>query len=172
MYEMGRWLDALKKHENAQEDHPQNPQKLPKKDFEGFEGPSSGEVEEYSKHDERAPASFLKASRTPLSGETLSSYDSDGDSEERAAILEYDAGLSRDEAERTAAFHNGAAPIGGKLDIERYAEALKQHGPTSYGAIGVILGWGMTRSAEAETILRKAGLIQYDNAGRGRYVGP
>lgn len=57
-----------------------------------------------------------------------------------------------------------------KSDAELYADALRTHGPTSYGAVGVILGWGMARASRAETVLRNAGRIQYDNAGRGCLV--
>lgn len=92
------------------------------------------------------------------------------EAEERAAILEYHAGLSRDEAERIAGVFNDKATASGKLDTDIYTEALKQYGPTSYGTIAVILGWGMTRAGQAETALREAGHIKYDNAGRGRYI--
>lgn len=63
-----------------------------------------------------------------------------------------------------------AAP---QSDAELYADALKRHSPGSYGSIGIVLGWGMTRAANAETVLREAGRIRYDHSGRGVFVdGP
>ncbi len=63
--------------------------------------------------------------------------------------------------------------ISPKSDAELYSDALKRHSPGSYGSIGVVLGWGMTRAANAEAILREAGRIRYDHTGRGVLVdGP
>jgi hypothetical protein len=53
-------------------------------------------------------------------------------------------------------------------DADQYADALRQIGPCGYGPIAVVLGWGMTRTANAEEALRKAGSIIYDGTGRGR----
>lgn len=55
-------------------------------------------------------------------------------------------------------------------DAETYAEALRLHGPTSYGAIARILGWGATRAGQAEEAVRKAGRIAYDRTGMGRLI--
>lgn len=58
-------------------------------------------------------------------------------------------------------------------DAELYADTLRRHSPGSYGSIGIVLGWGMTRAANAETVLREAGRIKYDHTGRGFLVdGP
>ena len=57
-----------------------------------------------------------------------------------------------------------------KSDAELYADALKRHSPGSYGSIGIVLGWGRTRAANAETVLREAGRIRYDQTGRGVFV--
>jgi hypothetical protein len=51
-------------------------------------------------------------------------------------------------------------------DMETYAEALRQHGPMSYGQAMDVLGWGATRAGQAETDLRKAGRIEFNNLGR------
>lgn len=52
-------------------------------------------------------------------------------------------------------------------DADQYAEALRQIGPCGYGPIAIFLGWGVTRTANAEEALRKAGKIIYDRTGRG-----
>ena len=66
-----------------------------------------------------------------------------------------------------------APVVSPKSDAELYADALKRHSPGSYGSIGIVLGWGMTRAANAETILREAGRIKYDHTGRGVFAdGP
>ncbi|CAM5578872.1 hypothetical protein ATER59S_05048 [Aquamicrobium terrae] len=113
---------------------------------------------------------------------------------ERAAILECDAGLSREEAERQAAGVN----LSSKLDIsertaiaakgdlrrdmkfdpavrpgdpETYVEALRVHGPMTYGMAMRVLGWGGTRAGQAETALRAAGRITLNNHGRAVLTG-
>jgi hypothetical protein len=107
-----------------------------------------------------------------LLGEIENSHGADDDADERAAVLEYDGGLRRDEAEHAAGVRPEpiAAP---QSDAELYADTLKRHSPGSYGSIGIVLGWGMTRAANAETILREAGRIKYDHTGRGVFIdGP
>ncbi|MCO5083865.1 MAG: hypothetical protein M9955_19685 [Rhizobiaceae bacterium] len=60
-----------------------------------------------------------------------------------------------------------------KSDAELYAEALRRIQPCGYGPVAAFLGWGMTRAANAETVLREAGRIRYDHTGRGVFVdGP
>lgn len=51
-------------------------------------------------------------------------------------------------------------------DIDLYAEALRAHGPMSYGQAMGVLGWGATRAGCAETDLRKAGRIEFNKLGR------
>lgn len=51
-------------------------------------------------------------------------------------------------------------------DMDLYAEALHIHGPMSYGQAMDILGWGGTRAGRAETDLRKAGRIEFNELGR------
>lgn len=114
--------------------------------------------------------------------------------EERAAILECDAGLSREEAERQAAgvkLSNAfdiskRTAIAAKGDLRRdmkfdpavrpgdpetYVEALRVHGPMTYGMAMRILGWGGTRAGQAETALRAAGRITLNNHGRAVLTG-
>ncbi|MGP2491074.1 hypothetical protein ACTDI4_05535 [Mesorhizobium sp. PUT5] len=111
-----------------------------------------------------------------------------------AAILECDAGLSREEAERQAA-GSALSPVGdiskrtaiaakGDLrrdvkfapvvqpdDPETYVEALRVHGPMTYGMAMRVLGWGGTRAGQAETALRAAGRITLNNHGRAVLTG-
>lgn len=51
-------------------------------------------------------------------------------------------------------------------DMDLYAEALRVHGPMSYGQAMDVLGWGATRAGEAETRLQKAGRIEFNRLGR------
>jgi hypothetical protein len=55
-------------------------------------------------------------------------------------------------------------------DFEVYAEALRLHGPMSYGTAMRMLGWGGTRAGQAEAALREAGRIRYDSTGMGQIV--
>ncbi|OOO32840.1 hypothetical protein EFR00_30385 [Rhizobium sophoriradicis] len=51
-------------------------------------------------------------------------------------------------------------------DMDLYAEALRTHGSMSYGQAMDVLGWGATRAGQAETDLRDAGRIAFNNLGR------
>ncbi|KAB2734780.1 hypothetical protein F9K81_17790 [Brucella anthropi] len=51
-------------------------------------------------------------------------------------------------------------------DAELYAEALRLHGPMSYGMAMRVLGWGGTRAGQAEDALLQAGRISFNNLGR------
>jgi hypothetical protein len=111
---MGRWLAALrndeKKSEIATDTNLQNPQNLPDKGFDGFEGSRS--------------SPFAEIAASPVMGfegfegapsEQIPNFDHPGDRsgwdeedwqvafEERTAILEYDEGLPRATAEALAA---------------------------------------------------------------------
>lgn len=57
-----------------------------------------------------------------------------------------------------------------KADAENYAVALRLHGPSGYGPLARVLGWGMTRTAQAEAELRRQGRVVYDRTGRGWLV--
>lgn len=160
---MGRWLTALKKHENPPETNPQNLHKSPEPIIEGFEGAASGDLVNFS--DKAEP--FLRVLTVPVSGNCENSPPDPDAFEERLAILEYDAGLSRAEAEQLAIAGDDTAP---KTDAELYADALRQIEPCGYGPVAVFLGWGAGRASAAECELRQAGRLAYDNTGRGRLV--
>lgn len=51
-------------------------------------------------------------------------------------------------------------------DLEIYAEALRIHGPMSYGMAMRVLHWGGTRAGQSENILRLAGRIVFNKQGR------
>ncbi|MGR9312156.1 hypothetical protein ACU8MX_22395 [Rhizobium leguminosarum] len=51
-------------------------------------------------------------------------------------------------------------------DMDLYAEALRIHGPMSYGQAMGVLGWGGTRAGQAQSNLRKAGRIEFNKLGR------
>lgn len=61
-------------------------------------------------------------------------------------------------------------PVARPDDADRYADALRLHGPASYGTMMRILGWGGTRAGQAETALRKAGRIAFNDNGRAYLV--
>ncbi len=50
-------------------------------------------------------------------------------------------------------------------DAELYAEALRLHGPMSYGMAMRVLGWGGTRAGQAEDALRQADRISFNKLG-------
>ncbi|MCO5139284.1 MULTISPECIES: hypothetical protein [unclassified Shinella] len=62
---MGRWLQALQNHENAESDHPQKPQKSPEPIIGGFGGACSGHIEKISED----PEVLLGVLGVPVSGE-------------------------------------------------------------------------------------------------------
>lgn len=51
-------------------------------------------------------------------------------------------------------------------DMEAYADALRQHGPASYGMMMRRMDWGGTRAGQAEAALRAAGRITFNELGR------
>jgi len=160
---MGRWLAALKKHENPPETNRQNPQKCPEPIFVGFVGDASS----HNQKNSDAPEAFLSVLSVPVSGKSENSQPDPHAYEERAAILEYDAGLCRSDAERQAAVETGYQPEP-KSDAEAYLDALREIGPCGYGPVAVFLGWGAGRASAAEIELRQAGRIVYDRTGRGK----
>lgn len=169
---MGRWLTALKKHENAQEANCQNRQNPVSEGFGSFVSGPPERNEKIPRQSTESASEVLSVLSVPLLGEIENSHGADDDADERAAVLEYDGGLRRDEAEQAAGVRPEpiAAP---KSDAELYAEALRRIQPCGYGPVAAFLGWGMTRAANAETVLREAGRIRYDHSGRGVFVdGP
>jgi len=61
-------------------------------------------------------------------------------------------------------------PVARPDDADRYADALRLHGPMSYGMAMRVLGWGGTRAGQAEAALRAAGCITFNKAGRAVLV--
>ncbi|MBZ9859720.1 hypothetical protein [Mesorhizobium sp. CA12] len=51
-------------------------------------------------------------------------------------------------------------------DPDLYANALRRYGPMSYGMAMQRMGWGGTRAGEAESALRQAGRISFNEQGR------
>lgn len=89
---MGKWLSALKKIKNGKNPNTQNPQNYQKGGFDGFEG------SEYEQKQKKNNGGYLYDD----GGDCLHDDDQRDQIEEQAAILEYDGGYSRDEAERIA----------------------------------------------------------------------
>ena len=59
------------------------------------------------------------------------------------------------------------AQTGGRSqDAGKYLDFLHLHGPSTYGAAAVALGWGATRAWQAEAQLVAAGLVHHDNLGK------
>ena len=93
---MGRWIAALKKRENATGTNRQNPQNLSDEGFVGFVGALPGHIAKILQTDAHCLAIGLTDYADPASA---ADYDRWVEFEERAAILEYDGGYSREEAE-------------------------------------------------------------------------
>lgn len=61
-------------------------------------------------------------------------------------------------------------PVARPDDAERYADALRLHGPMTYGTAMRVLRWGGTRAGQAETALMKAGRVKFNSLGRAVLV--
>ncbi|MFN3641961.1 MAG: hypothetical protein ACK4TB_03435 [Gemmobacter sp.] len=61
-----------------------------------------------------------------------------------------------------------APALGDRLDADAraYLARLRLHGPATYGAMAATLGWGSTRTWQAEARLRARGLVRMDELGR------
>lgn len=169
---MSRWLAALKKHERGPEPNRQNRQNPRLDSSVSFVSPDIGVRANFPEPTPVSEDGFLSVLSVPVWGQNENSSAPDPDGmkasfAERAAILEYDAGLPRTEAERLAAIGDDPAP---KPDAEMYADALRICGPCGYGPVAVFLGWGATRAANAEAELRAANRISYDRTGRGQLI--
>jgi hypothetical protein len=111
---MGRWLAALrndeKKSEIATDENRQNPQNSQASGFEGFEGSRSGAFAEITVKPSKGFEGFEGSPVGQIQNfvhliDDRSAWDEEdwqAAFEERAAILEYDAGLPRLEAEARA----------------------------------------------------------------------
>lgn len=51
-------------------------------------------------------------------------------------------------------------------DPDKLLDHIRLHGPTTYGAAAIALGWGATRAGQAETRLRIEGSVQIEKDGR------
>lgn len=63
-----------------------------------------------------------------------------------------------------------ARPTGKHPDAAALADLLRVRGPMTYGAAASALGWGATRTWQAEARLRAAGLLRLDSLGRAELV--
>jgi hypothetical protein len=105
---MGKWLAALrmseKKSENATDTNRQNPQNLPEAGFGGFGGSQSKAFAKITHEPEAGFGGFVGSPPERLQNFfDLSGWDEEDWQvafEERAAILEFDEGLSRPDAAR------------------------------------------------------------------------
>lgn len=86
----------------------------------------------------------------------------DRDSEK--AILSIKSILSDEVIASASAAQN--LPCQHRSDMDLYADALRLHGPMSYGMAMERLRWGATRAGQAETALREAGRIRFNKQGR------
>ncbi|KAB0571092.1 hypothetical protein [Brucella pituitosa] len=146
---MGRWLDALKKHENAPDANPQNPQNSTNRGFEGFESFNSTDLEKNS----NAASDGLEAAK-------------DNQKTEEPLFLRQSKGES--ERRRVIPFPGREWTPDGKIrpdDPERYLDALRLHGPMSYGMAMRVLQWGGTRAGQAEDALLEQGRIKFNKRG-------
>lgn len=169
---MGRWLTALKKHDSPPETNRQNRQNPGSDSSVSFVSPHSEGFANFSDCRIDNGKGVLSVLSVPVSRESeISPAYRQADFEERAAILEYNADLSRADAERQAAMETRQIrPVSPQTDAELYADALRQIEPCGYGPVAVFLGWGAGRASAAECELRQAGKIAYDHTGRGRLV--
>ena len=72
------------------------------------------------------------------------------------------------ERRRIIPFHGREWTPDGKIrpdDPERYLEALRLHGPMSYGMAMRVLQWGGTRAGQAEDALLEQGRIKFNERG-------
>ena len=146
---MGRWLDALKKRENGPETNPQNLQNSSQTGFEGFE-------------------SFNSTDLPKNSGGASNGQRHAPESEKGKEPLFFSHPKQENERRRVIPFPGREWKPDTKIrpdDPERYADALRVHGPASYGMMMRILGWGGTRSGQAEDALLKQGRIKFNERG-------
>jgi hypothetical protein len=146
---MGRWLDALKKHENAPNANPQKYQKSDLANFDTFETAKSADLEEKlesAASDQRKPIETGKHEEPLLAGQS-------NEKTERRRIIPFpgrewtpDAKIRSD-------------------DPEIYLEALRLHGPMSYGMAMRVLQWGGTRAGRAEDALLEQVRIKFNERG-------
>ena len=163
---MGRWLAALKNHENAETGHPQNLRNLSGEGFDGFEGIPFGANANFC---DPKPALLGKVSRVLRVPILHDSENSSAAVEAAARAVVPDAGQHVEaHPVETNSIESVAAPEAETAicDEALYARALRLHGPQSYGMAMRVLGWGGTRAGRAEAALREAGHITFNKLGR------
>ncbi|MEL4072833.1 hypothetical protein WKW50_22095 [Ochrobactrum sp. GPK 3] len=182
---MGRWLDALKKRESGPETNLQNPQNSIHRGFEGFESFNSTDLQKNSdpkKIMETASDGTDKTDNTAqLVVSSVLSVSSGSENEKFSGDQRY--ALEGEKGKEPLFFSHPTQesdrrrviPFPGREwkpvtkirpdDPERYADALRIHGPASYGMMMRILGWGGTRAGQAEDALLKQGRIKFNERG-------
>lgn len=98
-------------------------------------------------------------------GQTVANVASVAAPEPRTRILPFRQSAARAKPERHLR-EVALDPVARPDDAEVYAEALRLHGPASYGMMMRVLGWGGMRAGQAETALRIAGRIAFNKLGR------
>lgn len=61
-------------------------------------------------------------------------------------------------------------PVARPDDADRYADAIRLHGPMTYGMAMRVLRWGGTRAGQAEAVLLAAGRIAFNAQGRAALI--
>ena len=130
---MGRWLAALKKHENAESGHPRNLQNLSGEGFDGSEGTPFDANADFSDSKPALPDKVSRVLRVPISPESENSYPA-VEAAARAAVPDAEQYVEAHPVE-TKRVESVAAPEPETAicDAELYARALRLHGPLSYG---------------------------------------
>lgn len=146
---MGRWLDALKKHENAPDTNPQKYQKSDLANFDTFETANLAHLQKNSDavSDERQAAQHSQKTEEPL----FLRQSKDGS--ERRRVIPFPGREWKPDTK--------IRPD----DPERYLDALRAQGSASYGMMMRILQWGGTRAGQAEDALLEQGRIKFNERG-------
>ncbi|WP_245256485.1 hypothetical protein [Bartonella tamiae] len=119
---VGKWLSALKKIKNGENPNPPNPQNYQKGGFDGFEG------SEYEQKQKKNNGGYLYDD----GGDRLHDDEQRDQIEEQAAILEYDGGYSRDEAERIAGMKTSAPMLKNVETSKRPKHSLANENDDSF----------------------------------------
>lgn len=99
---------------------------------------------------------------------------------DKGAVIDFLTGRTRQAERRPKAPDKGEArdlrpnlkldPVARPDDAETYADAMRAHGPMTYGMAMRRLGWGGTRAGQAEAALKQAGRIAFNDNGRAYLV--
>ncbi|MCL8000230.1 hypothetical protein M8994_18530 [Brucella sp. 21LCYQ03] len=182
---MGRWLEALKKHENAPDTNRQNRQNSASMGFEGFEGANSTDFQENLVTKKIIVADADRADKTDNTSQMVVSSvlsdhpgsENENFSSDQRHALEGEKGkgpllfshpTQKSERRRIIPFPGREWTPDSKIrsdDPERYLDALRLHGPMSYGMAMRVLQWGGTRAGQAEDALLEQGRIKFNERG-------